>query len=71
MFPSEDGNHEARYQLLALLEAVWAGMDRLKDPGRLTLGRESEVSSDYYQSVIEEAVLPEKASGRKKALKSY
>lgn len=68
MFPSEDGNHEARYQLLALLEAVLAGMDRLKDPGRLTLGRESEVSSDYYQSVIEEAVLPEKGFGAEKSV---
>ena len=68
MFPSEDGNHEARYQLLALLEAVLAGMDRLKDPARMTLGRESEVSSDFYQSVIEEAALPEKGFGAEKSV---
>ncbi|KAA6453521.1 pyridoxal-dependent decarboxylase [Bacillus swezeyi] len=68
MFPSEDGGHEARFELLALLETVLAGMDELKDPSRLTLGPESEISSDYYQNIIDAAVLPEKGLGTKKSV---
>ncbi|MED2943844.1 pyridoxal-dependent decarboxylase [Bacillus swezeyi] len=68
MFPSEDGGHEARFELLELLETVLTGMDELKDPSRLTLGLESEISSDYYQNIIDAAVLPEKGLGTKKSV---
>nr|WP_077737132.1 pyridoxal-dependent decarboxylase [Bacillus sonorensis] len=68
MFPSEDGNHEARFELLGLLETVLSGIDKLKDPGRLALGTASAVASDYYEKVIDEAVLPVKGLGAKKSV---
>lgn len=70
MFPSEDGNREARYELLGLFETVLAGMDKRKDPKRLILGKEEHVSADYYQRIINQAALPEKGLGAKKALNS-
>lgn len=68
MFPSEDGNREARYELLDLFETVLAGMDKRKDPKRLILGKEEDVSADYYQRIIDQAALPEKGLGAKKSV---
>ncbi|MBU8787904.1 pyridoxal-dependent decarboxylase [Bacillus sp. FSL M8-0052] len=68
MFPSEDGNREARYELLGLFETVLAGMDKRKDPKRLILGKEEHVSADYYQRIINQAALPEKGLGAKKSV---
>lgn len=71
MFPSEDGSREARYELLDLFETVLAGMDKRKNPHRLILGKEEHVTADYYQRIIDQAELPEKGFGVKKALKSW
>ncbi|MDA1476075.1 pyridoxal-dependent decarboxylase [Bacillus sp. CLL-3-40] len=68
MYPSEDGNREARYELLGLFETVLTELDQLKDPNKMTLGAEPDLSSNYYQNIINEAVIPEKGFGTRKTV---
>lgn len=60
LFPSADGNQQQRDELLGHFKTILTKMDELKDPSKLTLGEMPNYTEDYYNQIIQSALVPEK-----------
>ncbi|MFD2046649.1 pyridoxal phosphate-dependent decarboxylase family protein [Ornithinibacillus salinisoli] len=59
LFPSIDGNEYQREEIISHIKNIFTEIDELKDPSKLTLGEMPEYTEDYYNRVIQQAMVPE------------
>ncbi|WP_090870275.1 pyridoxal phosphate-dependent decarboxylase family protein [Oceanobacillus limi] len=59
LFPSIDGNENQREELIKSMKQILTEIDGLKDPSKLTLGEMPEYTEDYYNRIVEQAIVPE------------
>jgi L-2,4-diaminobutyrate decarboxylase len=58
LFPSIDGNKEARDLLVSKMERLIEALDQSKNPKKLTLGDMPNYTDDYYNKMIAAAEVP-------------
>ena len=68
LFLSVDGNLIQRKELVTHLNSVINKIDALKDPSKLTLGDMPNYTEDYYNRMVQKAVIPEKGISLEKTI---
>ncbi|WLR44374.1 pyridoxal-dependent decarboxylase [Bacillus carboniphilus] len=59
LFPSIDGNEQQRNDFLGYVSELVSKLDELKDPKKLSLGEMPDYTKDYYEQVMNQAMIPE------------